>query len=67
MEIKTKTMTVTLIRIASYGRPPRWRAKLTYWPSIDAVEFDMDAEPRHDLLTHAKQLLAESERKCAVD
>ena len=67
MQIKTKTMTLTLIRIAGYGRPPRWRAQLTNWPSIDPVEFCMDAEPRRALLTEAKRLLSESERECSVD
>ena len=67
MEIKTKTMTVTLIKIAGYGRNPRWRAELTNWPSIDPVEFEMCPEPRQAFLTEAKRLLAASERECAVD
>lgn len=67
MEIKTKTMTLTLIRIAGYGQPPRWRAELTNWPSIEPVEFNADAEPRQALLSEAKRLLAESEKNCAVD
>ncbi len=60
-------MDVTLIRIAGYGRSPRWRAELRNWPSIDPVEFDCDAEPRRVLLGMAKNLLNESERECAVD
>lgn len=67
MEIKTKTMTVTLIRIAGYGRPPRWRAELTNWPSVEPIEFNIDAEPRQALLTEAKRLLSKSERNCTVD
>lgn len=67
MEFKTKTMTLTLIKIAGYGQPPRWRAELNNWPSIDPVEFVCDAEPRQELLSEAKRLLAESERNCSVD
>ena len=60
-------MDLTLIRIAGYSRSPRWRAELRNWSSIDAVEFECDAEPRQLLVGMAKQLLDESERECAID